>query len=92
MTRPKPDLKDPEYVAYATLWNDITATPTKRHLLFSHRQDIADHLWDLGYRKVSEPDESVSAMRPLPLHRTEAGYPNCSTCDGGGCPDCTDLA
>jgi hypothetical protein len=26
----------------------------------------------------------------LPLHRTEAGYPNCSTCDGGGCPDCTD--
>lgn len=30
--------------------------------------------------------------RPLPLHRTEAGYPNCSTCDGGGCPDCTDPA
>lgn len=28
----------------------------------------------------------------LPIHRTEAGYPNCSTCDGGGCPDCTDLA
>ena len=28
----------------------------------------------------------------LPLHRTEAGYPNCSTCDGGGCPDCTDSA
>lgn len=30
--------------------------------------------------------------RPLPLHRTEAGYPNCSTCDGGGCMDCTDPA
>lgn len=30
--------------------------------------------------------------RTLPLHRTEAGYPNCSTCDGGGCPDCTDPA
>lgn len=30
--------------------------------------------------------------RPLPLHRTEAGYPNCSTCDGGGCLDCTDPA
>lgn len=29
---------------------------------------------------------------PLPLHRTEAGYPNCATCDGGGCPDCTDPA
>lgn len=28
----------------------------------------------------------------LPLHRTEAGWPNCSTCDGGGCPDCTDPA
>ena len=28
----------------------------------------------------------------LPLHRTEAGYPNCSTCDGGGCLDCTDPA
>ena len=28
----------------------------------------------------------------LPLHRTEAGYPRCSTCDGGGCPDCTDPA
>ena len=28
----------------------------------------------------------------LPLHRTEAGYPNCATCDGGGCHDCTDPA
>lgn len=28
----------------------------------------------------------------LPLHRTEAGYPNCATCDGGGCYDCTDPA
>lgn len=32
------------------------------------------------------------APRPLPLHRTEAGYPRCSTCDGGGCLDCTDPA
>lgn len=30
--------------------------------------------------------------RSLPIHRTEAGYPHCSTCDGGGCPDCTDPA
>lgn len=30
--------------------------------------------------------------RPLPLHRTEAGYPRCSSCDGGGCLDCTDPA
>jgi hypothetical protein len=28
----------------------------------------------------------------LPIHRTEAGWPDCSTCDGGGCPDCTDPA
>lgn len=28
----------------------------------------------------------------LPLHRTEAGWPNCATCDGGGCLDCTDPA
>lgn len=28
----------------------------------------------------------------LPLHRTAAGYPYCGTCDGGGCPDCTDDA
>jgi hypothetical protein len=34
----------------------------------------------------------VGHPRPLPLHRTEAGYPRCSTCDGGGCPDCTDPA
>ena len=30
--------------------------------------------------------------RELPVHRTEAGYPNCATCDGGGCFDCTDPA
>lgn len=29
----------------------------------------------------------------LPLHRTEATYGfTCSTCDGGGCLDCTDPA
>lgn len=31
-------------------------------------------------------------VAPLPIHRTEAGYPSCSTCDGGGCYDCTDPA
>lgn len=30
--------------------------------------------------------------RDLPIHRTAAGYPRCATCDGGGCPDCTDPA
>ena len=37
------------------------------------------------YRRLLE-------ARPLPIHRTEAGYPSCSTCDGGGCYDCTDPA
>ena len=30
--------------------------------------------------------------RSLPLHRAEAGWPRCATCDGGGCPDCTDAS
>jgi hypothetical protein len=30
--------------------------------------------------------------KALPIHRTEAGWPRCSTCDGGGCLDCTDSA
>jgi hypothetical protein len=34
----------------------------------------------------------IEVAEPLPLHRTEAGYPHCSTCDGGGCSDCTDPA
>lgn len=36
--------------------------------------------------------EAADDLWDLPSHRTEAGYPNCSTCDGGGCPDCTDPA
>jgi hypothetical protein len=40
----------------------------------------------LGSMTISEPIGS------LPIHRTEAGWPNCSTCDGGGCFDCTDPA
>lgn len=31
-------------------------------------------------------------VQRLPIHRTEAGWPRCATCDGGGCPDCTDPA
>lgn len=31
---------------------------------------------------------------PVPLHRTETTTPwgSCSTCDGGGCHDCTEPA
>ncbi len=39
------------------------------------------------------PDQPARDLPPtLPLHRTEAGYPRCATCDGGGCLDCTDPA
>lgn len=48
-----------------------------------------DKLWHFGktFHLWSDFRE-----RSLPLHRTEAGWPRCATCDGGGCPDCTDLA
>jgi len=36
--------------------------------------------------------DRLEAASQFPLHRTEAGGPGCSTCDGGGCPDCTDPA
>src|SRR5690606_2951441 len=57
------------------------------------------HLEANGYRWRAdavagdgELDDPPGFPRPLPIHRTEAGYPNCPTCDGGGCLDCTDPA
>ena len=47
---------------------------------------------DKARARMEWPAELPSDDWGLPLHRTEAGYPNCSTCDGGGCPDCTDPA
>ena len=48
----------------------------------------------LTERKVRYVTEwgPVSKWPDLPMHRTEAGWPNCATCEGGGCPDCTDPA
>ncbi len=48
----------------------------------------------LTERKVRYVTEwgPASKWPDLPMHRTEAGWPNCATCDGGGCPDCTDPA
>lgn len=37
-------------------------------------------------------DTGLPGGSALPIHRTEAGWPRCSTCDGGGCLDCTDPA
>jgi hypothetical protein len=36
--------------------------------------------------------ELVALVRADERARAEAGWPRCSTCDGGGCPDCTDPA
>lgn len=44
--------------------------------------------WCLHLEPMSDPQPVMG----LPIHRTEAGWPRCSTCDGGGCPDCTDPA
>ena len=43
-------------------------------------------------RAARQALEAANGRWNLPSHRTGAGYPNCSTCDGGGCPDCTDPA
>ena len=62
---------------------DLLSRYTRDEVPFSA---VCAHVEDLIATRVTSPE------RPLPLHRTEAGYPNCSTCDGGGCPDCTDPA
>lgn len=48
--------------------------------------------WRANHRHDPAPEHVLIRdwRDSLPLHRTEAGYPRCSTCDGGGCPDCTD--
>jgi hypothetical protein len=61
--------------------------------------------WDAWRRPVADYEihglirehwrEEADALGPdLPIHRTQATFPAsaCSTCDGGGCPDCTDPA
>ncbi len=69
---------------------------------FDHAYDYGfdDSEWGEGYRHRDRQVRRAlraalggeATPRPLPIHRTEAGYPNCSTCDGGGCLDCTDPA
>lgn len=58
----------------------------------SHRHEylgqalVHRHTHD-GPHGYYEHDEDVFTR--LPIHRTEAGFPRCATCDGGGCYDCT---
>jgi|SRR5690554_1504688 len=70
-----------------------------------HQQFVVEMLVDAAVRAAQTPvlngDINATAYgahpgaceRRLPLHRTEATIPwgPCSTCEGGGCPDCTDL-
>ena len=90
-TTEKPEWGTEDYWRHAVLFNDVTRAPVSRHIFFSDIRAIADYLWAQGWRREVRP-EDVTERSPLPLHRTEAGYPHCSTCDGGGCLDCTDPA
>lgn len=52
-------------------------------------------LWTLLQYHEEHPQPSLDnaqGREELPLHRTAAGWPRCSTCDGSGCLDCTDPA
>lgn len=42
---------------------------------------------------ANEERQREAARTPVDMHRAEVGWrPRCATCDGGGCPDCTDPA
>lgn len=73
--------KAPEFVQVG-----VTATGQKLYVLKD----------DPGIELPSEwppsAERAVELGMELPQHRTEAGWPRCGTCDGGGCPDCTDPA
>lgn len=71
----------------ATLANHPDHCTTEAVRYTARRQEVARLALDTLTRAIAEAE-----AQPLPIHRTEAGYPNCSTCDGGGCPDCTDSA
>lgn len=62
---------------------------------FSHEVAFADALDGVTVDSIRDAARRGTLKAPapsLPLHRTEAGWPSCSTCDGGGCLDCTDPA
>lgn len=75
---------------------------TEANAAYGHRSRTplgmrGDGFWHGDHRPepttVTPPDShETRGGASLPLHRTEAGWPRCSTCDGGGCPDCTDPA
>jgi hypothetical protein len=74
-------------------WQMEALAADLRHLFATGRNPQLDDLDDLcphcGATKGVCGDAG-HRERSLPLHRTEAGWPRCATCDGGGCFDCTD--
>lgn len=44
-----------DYRIFATLFNDITACP--RHIMFSDRKALAEHLWSQGWRREVRPED-----------------------------------
>ena len=63
-------------------WNDGEGIVVGRQVTASDWLPVQD-----------QPTPPAGYVSPLPLHRTEANYGVvCGTCDGGGCPDCTDPA
>lgn len=69
-------------------WSVFTSTLPR--VLDALAEDAMRH--ELLRQQAMELLSRATAV-PLPAHRTEANYGIvCSTCDGGGCPDCTDPA
>jgi hypothetical protein len=76
-------------------WQMEALAADLRHLFTTGRNPQLDDLDDLCPRCGATKGVCGDAghhERSLPLHRTEAGWPRCATCDGGGCHDCTDPA
>lgn len=99
-----PDLPEPRFDRLGR-WEDsgVTLYRGQRTLELYAAMDYGDlpetlepdEARDTAYAMLAaanHAEEHADDRWNLPLHRTEAGYPNCSTCDGGGCPDCTDPA
>lgn len=82
----------------------MAETPSKE-IVWGRWQWLAGVEVQIGISTEYDPDKQEMTVRiysrrkgeekidyALPFHRTEAGYPRCSTCDGSGCHDCTDPA
>ncbi|WP_411815529.1 hypothetical protein [Gordonia sp. SND2] len=88
-----------ETVRINLLFSAPDAAVKALHEIGMNSEEMLSKIADsIGARPVCNGDhahvspEAVRRLddRSLPITRTEAGWPNCATCDGSGCPDCTD--